>query len=560
MKLGRTPEVVASFFPKLLSWGDALVPFLGKHPSLALGVLRPFAGAVFLVSDYNNKSHLNITRDTKGYSVALRMALYATRLLGLQELTRFMSQDLQVHYLYFLALTYELVNDQIDLLEDHLLFETHLDPDSMDEIRGMLRNILSAFSIVASNASSWREETENLPDYDTSRTVRDLISRFIQVAGAPESQGYYAGKALSRFLEILCAQRDWIIAGGDEWLAQLGIINITTQNIFGASAILIGFGNNLRTHKSINTLCNRLISDIAISSPHEGTLQKLVLLNSCLLAYAKNEAEIPVAQIRLISVVKQILSWSKALATTHIELASEACRALHRLLPAVKDVYGSYWQDALNLSATIWSSVGVVYLSDDRLPAIGMSLKLVSILQGLEDTNDDLADALIQSKNAISSGLVKLLKLQRSTDNLPLQFVDDLLLRQVAKINTTTIANLLEVYPLLASDFRLVQSAAFNVLQKVLIDAQQQISLDVALEGTGKLYSNIRLQTLTYIQMRHLRRNCCLYSLMLRLSKSTRTQTSNYSHSLCAGICSLGTLFLTRSRQLPIRCAAITAS
>ena len=135
LALGQTPEVVASFFPDLLNWGDALAPFLGKHPSLELGVLRPFGGAVFLIRDSNRKHPSNVPRDAKGYSVALRMALYATRLLCLPHVPQIVPKEQEVHYLYFLALTYELVNDQIDLREENMLFASNLDPDSMDEIR-----------------------------------------------------------------------------------------------------------------------------------------------------------------------------------------------------------------------------------------------------------------------------------------------------------------------------------------------------------------------------------------------------------------------------------------
>ncbi len=498
LALGQTPEVVASFFPDLFHWDDALAPFLQKLPSLELGVLRPFGGAIFLVRDHNYEYPSNIPRDTMGYSVALRMALYATRLLCLRDVTQIVPKEQEVQYLYFLALTYELVNDQIDLREENMLFASNQDPGSMDEIREMLQSILSIFSLRVCRAPLWREDAPKLPHYDASQPVRDLISRLIGVSGASDPRGYYAGKALSRFLGILCARQDY--AGGDNWLQQLGIRNSTSQNIFGASAILIGIGHSLRNQSVVHTLCNNLVSDVATSSPHDKkTFQKLVLLNSCLTVY-EDEMEIPVvSQIRLISVVKQILSWSEILTTTHIELASEVCRALHRLLPAIKDVYGSYWQNALELVAAIWSSDRTDELSGNNLPAIGMSLKLVSILQDLEDANDDLADALASTNKSISRGLVDLLKLERSTNNLPLQFVDELLLRQVSKINAATISDLSELFPLLASEFRLVQSAAFGILQKVVVDIQQQISLDAALDGIGRSLSWSCLKELTFI-------------------------------------------------------------
>jgi hypothetical protein len=492
MNFAQTRELKKSLFPNLISWGDALVPFLEKRPSSALGVVRPFAGAAFLVSSSKKAFPSALPRDMMGYSIPLRSALYTTYLLGLEDFTRFIPQDQQVQYLYFLALTYELVNDQIDLVENNMLFESHLDPDSMTEIRRMLTDITSSFSAVASRARFWRDNLEiaALPAHDTSRTVQDLIHQFIKVSGSSTPLGYYAGKALCRFLEILWISQDWMIDGGDEWLTQLGIMNSTAENVFGASAILIGFGDSLLTSKVVNTLCNRLISDLAGASPGPKTLQKLVLLNSCLIVYAKDEADVPVAQNRIVFAVKQILSWSETMSTTYIELASEACHALHRLLPAIKDVYGTYWEGALELCTAIWGSAEDGYLSDERLAAVGMSLKLVSILQKMENANDDLMDALVNSNRAISSGLVNLLKLQRSKVNMPLRFVDDLLLREVVNINPETVQDLSDFYPLIASDFRMVQSAAFDVLQKNLILIQQKISVDVALAKTSKFSTN----------------------------------------------------------------------
>ena len=114
---------------------------------------------------------------------------------------------------------------------------------------------------------------------------------------------------------------------------------------------------------------------------------------------------------------------------------------------------------------------------------IGMSLKLYTILRNLKDANDDLEDSLSQLNQRISDGLVNLLKLRRSTENVPTLFIDDMLSREIRKIPLGHVQeNLAEFYPLVASDFRLVQSSAFDVLHRAIPEAQQQISVDVLLE------------------------------------------------------------------------------
>jgi hypothetical protein len=114
---------------------------------------------------------------------------------------------------------------------------------------------------------------------------------------------------------------------------------------------------------------------------------------------------------------------------------------------------------------------------------IGMSLKLYTILRNLKDANDDLEDSLSQLNEQISEGLVNILKLHRSTENVPTLFIDDMLSREIRRIPLSHVQEeLTEFYPLVACDFRLVQSSAYDVLHRALPEAQQQISVDVLLE------------------------------------------------------------------------------
>ena len=71
-------------------------------------------------------------------------------------------------------------------------------------------------------------------------------------------------------------------------------------------------------------------------------------------------------------------------------------------------------------------------------------------------------------------------------------FVDEQLSRELAKMPLSHIKDdMSEFYPLVASDSRTVQSTAFDILHRALPEAQQQISLDVALEQRGKNNSNL---------------------------------------------------------------------
>lgn len=419
------------------------------------------------------------------------MAMYTAKLVGEEEFARFVPRDLQVEVIYLLSLTAELASDQFDLLEDNKVFESSSDPGVMAEVREFLVEAQSCLGPTITSARAWRHavaQGEAASANGTSAVMHDLILKLITASNAKSSTAYYSAKALSHLLPKLVDAHGWQNDGGEEWLTKLDILKPSTTNVMGATAILTGLQENLGTSKVINNLCNRLISDVAgATAESEKTLGLLVLLNASLAVY--DEGDLPVAQNRLVFAVKQILSWTETLAISNSKIASEACQALQKLLPAIKDVYGPYWETSLAFCISIWNSNEDGKLSYERLPMIGMSLKLLSILRSLKDANDDLHDALVEHSDQISQALIHLLKLRRSKESQPLDYVDDLLSRLVVNIPSNSIKDLSKFYPLVASEFAMVQSAGFDVLHKALPEAQQQISVDVLLEKTGEQIS-----------------------------------------------------------------------
>jgi len=423
------------------------------------------------------------------------MALYNARLI--KECSDVVPNDLPIEVLYLQSLTAQLVQDQIDSKEQNLLFSSILDPDVVGELLEFLS--LSALGLrhIFKKSNSWLAEFDkHLPaeQENSSYATNRMVSRLLQVAGTNTSAGFYAARILSSLLQQLVEDQGWNSSQGELWLQKLDILKPSSPNILGACALLIGLQECLGTSKIANNLCNRLVSDVAgASAQSEKTLGLLVLLNASFCVY--QEGDLPVAQNRLVFAVKQILSWTDTLAATNIQLTSEACHALHRLLPAIKDVYGTYWDTALTFCISIWNSGEEGDLAQKQLPMVGMSLKLYTILRGLKDANDDLEDSLKELHEQISHSMIKLLKLRRldgrsirkAKESAPLVFVDDLLSREIAKIPLSHVKDdLSDFYPLVASDFRNVQSAAFDVLHRALPEVQEQLSVDVLLEKKGK--------------------------------------------------------------------------
>jgi hypothetical protein len=446
--------------------------------------MRPFGGAVFAAktppAPYVPRG---VSRDINGYSAPLRMAIYTTNLVPHPKFIHLLPVKTQIDILYLLLLTAELASDQIDLAEDGKLFESHLDYEALAGVRRFLSDCHRCITSCLRGPSTHEDWHSHMPH------AMQLVDKFLAVGLTATPTAFYAAKALSHLLPRMV--EDVHVRNSSEWLVALeqvvtkpGPAGVAFEGCLNVVAIMVGLQDHWSTSRAVSNFCNRLMSDVAVvSSQAENTLALLIKLNATLAVY--EEVGLPVAQNRIVFAVQQILSWTPTLATTDSQLASEACVALQTLLPSMKEVYGSYWETTLNFCISIWDSTKGD-LTVRSIPVVGMSLKLFTILRNLTETNDDLEEALTVYAQTISQSLVNLLKLQRSKESKPLEFVDDILSRNIRKIPIEHIKDLSEFYPLVASDFRQIQSTAFDVLHRAIPEAQQQISVDVLLEKTGR--------------------------------------------------------------------------
>lgn len=465
-------------FPDAIKWSQALAPLLDQVPNPTLGVMRPFAGAVFLVRTQKGSDISRPERDLDGYSVALRMAMYSARLI--REHPDRLSKDALAEILYLLGLTVELANDQLDLLETNKLFVLSSEEAIAGAREFVDRIYQESWSFILLHSKAWQEGFESGSPLEFSGVVHTLVLKLLNASSGNTSTSFYSARVLSHLLPKLAEQHGWP-AGSEEWIVNLEILKSSTSNVLGAVAILTGLHETLSTSQIVGNLCNRLISDVAgATAQSEKSLGLLVLLNATLSIYDGDD--LPVAQNRLVFAVKQILSWTPEIASTNYQLSSESCLALQRLLPAIKSVYGSYWDKTLEFCIKTWESMESEEHYDQKLPMTGMSLKLFSSLRSLQDANDDLEDALTKYGETASRCFIKLMKLPRFKPTQPIEFVDNILSRLVVKIPLSHVNEISEFYPLIASENRIVQSAAFDVLHRAIPAEQEEISVNAILE------------------------------------------------------------------------------
>ncbi|KAK2009912.1 hypothetical protein LZ32DRAFT_401950 [Colletotrichum eremochloae] len=467
-------------FPSTNVWMQQLSKFLQGSLNPSLSITSALGGVHFLIQPTEQEQRIRVRRDRDGYSVPARMALYTSRLLYSDISVSTLPESFQTELLYLLCVSVQMVSDQITLMDENKLFLDLDLGDTLAAAESFVSSTRVTINTIADEAKGWRDGSEA----GSTKLINSLIAIMAQETKELTALGVYSSRALSELVQTLIEKHGFPTAG-DEKVNQLATLKATSPTVLAATAVLAGFGESLESSKAVNMLCNRLISDIAGASVEpdkaDKTLQVLVLLNACLQVY--EVGEIPVANNRIVFAVRQITSWMDDTLNLTPALSAEICRALQRLLPSMKDVYGSYWEKTIEFSTALWAKASDDRL-DDSLPYIHASLKLMTTLETLSEPNDDLAEALKEFAETKSLSLIELLKLDREKSTQPLEIVDAIICRQVNKIPLKHINDLSDLYGLIATDSRSIQTAAFNLLHYALPARQEELSVSVLLDKT----------------------------------------------------------------------------
>ncbi|KKY38254.1 putative c3hc4 type (ring finger) zinc finger containing protein [Diaporthe ampelina] len=474
--ISKTDEVdLEQLFPNTNIWMQELLKLLPAELSPSLAMTSNVLGAYFLPQASENKSKPRIQRDQRGMSIPARMAMYTVALVENGAELGALAQKFQAELLYLLYLVVEVTSDQITLMDENLLFDSLRDPSLLKDVEDFVTTTRNMVNNIFTEPTHWRPG-------GAEKGLRDeLIDIMVQQSRELTPIALYSARALS---EILAAFSDahGQTAVVEEWLTAIDVMKATPSTVFPAVALLTGYGEALANSKLVSNLLNRLVSDIAGASPHsDKTMLTLVLLNACMPIYELGQ--LPVANNRLVFAVKQITSWAgQPIEGLSVGIVTESCRALQRLLPCIREVYGPYWEQAIEFCLSSWKQAGRGGL-EKHLPYIHTSVKLMSGLAAIEDPNDDLVDALETHEESRNHALLELLKLPRAEANSqPQAIVDALLCRQAERIPLDHLKDLSEVYGLVASESRDTQSAGFNLLHRALPAAQEDLSLDVLIE------------------------------------------------------------------------------
>jgi hypothetical protein len=485
VKAGQDWDVLQNVFPVVQDWDAALAPFLGIPPKSSLAITNPLGGAVYLVN-HSSSDVRKLSRDADGYSAAYRITQYVAKLL--KESDVFPVESIPVAtrdvYLRNMALTIQIADDNLGLAGANGLWADY-NVDAESDAMTFISDAQTFVTQELKRLSSTWSEGDGLMGWAT-----DLLTRVEKATSAP---AYYTARAYS----ILVAGAIDITGWRNSHTTQLqdALKSVRKDKaILPIIAYLNAFKEPLAASKSCERMCNELIADLTgldIEQKYDEALRQLVQLNSLL--HGQDGIIASIAKQRLVFFVKHVVPWLQA-ADVARPLKAELCRSLTILLPIMGDMYGEHWTDILNFLAAAWTATSELQENesgmDSPIPFVHASLKLYAQLRTLtqtEEPNDDLVDAWKETEQPVADGLINLLKhSQHFPDEFhqPLKMVNDVLARQIAKVSLRNLESTEELFPLLYVESQPVQQTAFNILHKQIPEAQEQISVDAALEKT----------------------------------------------------------------------------
>lgn len=464
---------VESALPSLEKWGTSIHAVMGK-PAPSLSVLSSFGGAVYTIAD--DVAGDDSPRDAEGLSQALRTSMYLTRLLSttnLEDQLRASGTDKLAAVVASLVLTVLVAEDNMSIPGTNALWVPG--PEQNAEVLEFISEANIALSKVLD-----KTESKDWPQFQAALDVQKKGSELSPAA-------YYTALALSRIYSNLIEKHgssSELVKAGEESLRALR----KQKAVFATQSQLVGHAQVLGGSQYLERVCNEIVSDLTgldLSRDTEKALHELITLNTIL--SSQDEVVSKITKQRLIFLVKHIIPWMGL--DNDPTIRAEVAKTMAHLLPGMEDIYGEHWIQILSALTETWSQVNIDELT---IPVINASLRLFGSLSKLstaEEANDDLVDGLKDHQKQIFAGLMNLLMAASGIpddSHQPLMVTNELLCRQVSKLPSKQIEALEEVdelYPLMLTQSRAIQQAAFNILHVKVPSTQEKISFDAALDN-----------------------------------------------------------------------------
>lgn len=475
----------ADVLPSLQLWLSSLRTTM-KAPKPSLALLSPLGGAVHLVHAEVNEASHEVLYDSEGFSQALRIGIYVSRLLSTTDLMHKLNEQhgLIAALLYICTL---LAEDNLSISGANGLWKK----DSRLESEAAVLEFINEANDVL--GVYWGTLGPNLRN-SRSREHSSFFAALEQLQDdqpASAALSYYAALSSARAHAFIFDIRGFTaeqVKTSEELLKRWR----TAKQPIPLVSCIAGFGQCLSGTSTLTRFCNELVAELTeldLAEDEYKGLELLVLLNA--IFHTQEDAVTSVAKQRLIFLVKHMLPWLEG--NCAVVVKGEVCKSLITLLPALHDMYGEHWEQVLSFLVSYWTTVtksdGGGTPDEEGILLTNASLKLLGTLKKLTtsvEPNDDLVDAMKDKQEQIRAGLLLLLISANGISDdthQPLMITYELLARHIASLPYKAYGELEDLYPLIYAPSRPIEQAAFDLLHKQIPAAQEEISLEAALDN-----------------------------------------------------------------------------
>ena len=390
------------------------------------------------------------------------MIEYSTKLIRSRDIVDHMTKDKRLFIFTKIAVTIQLAGDNLSVAGSIPLWRSvGADVDS---------GVVDSVAVSQSLVTTWLNEDP------MSQLVPSVLDQLHGAARGLSPLAYYHARAYSILISDYLELHGHTATLANETRPRIGQ---DLSETFSDMCLLL-----LSESKIALRFCNEFLADVTTLKLDQSgqlkqqDLQKFLFLN-CLL-YRPEEFINDIPQQRVVFFVQHIVSQLEMQMPPYI--LAEIFRALQIALPAIKDIYGSFWENILELLRSSWKLTAY----DEHLSCIHASLRLLSTLrsEAVLQANDDLLDAWNESRKSTATSLVILLEGFRElpdTFHQPRRMIYELLQRQLPSLGADVADEENGLYPILAASSVILQQTAFEVLHQIIPSKQEQISFDKAL-------------------------------------------------------------------------------
>ncbi|EWC46127.1 hypothetical protein DRE_04701 [Drechslerella stenobrocha 248] len=550
--LSREGQLMTTMSYSEGAWRNHLQQTFESRPDAALSALQPLGDCIFLVGpDEQLEQHHDI--DDDGLSISMRMAAFMLSALSKVEMLRPSNIALQSGVEKTIAASLAKLPSELQwsfLRYSLIVAEVAADRLAIPAEKAPLKQMTLEY--LQTNLEPVRRVS--VQDYKTSAELiaRDgkvnfanftLLGLADQASVEPVTcEAYYHARALRSLVELL---RHKNVTGKEAimWVDALEIGRKKENRfILRDAAVLAGLRDDQFTVAPLVVqLRNRIISDISGANAEdmiETVFPKLLILNE---VWTSDLVETPtdIPTQRALMLVRRVLGWldeelpPDVLAVQCPGLLSAIMRMLRKVLPSIRKIQGSHWQDlfaALEYSfSALYNSLGetiAVSLATFSVYEVGKEIRATNREDEFE--NDDFSDRWEWFRPRFYRIWLGLLTevagnyeaplrneafkeycgaISRALMNMPLQYLDDpvgvgprpSVSQEDRDEPEDRRPQSEQLYRLMGGDTDDVQGIAFNLLHRRIPQLQEQVSIDVAISKDESLEIQLPVELLSLL-------------------------------------------------------------